>query len=161
VKRPIIAWIVDDEPFDAKIAWEAVTEVSSSFEEGVRIYWAATFSWNIGPELREAVDLTLSPVVEQPYPDVVIMDLCYGSQVELLGDSFHRDLRNWEVGKESGRLALVVLWSIHQGKRMSERFVEAVVKGDPRVIPLASKQKDLLASKLRECWRRILEEREE
>jgi hypothetical protein len=161
VKHPVIVWIVDDEPSDAAAAWKAVEEVGSSFEEGVIAYWAANFTWNSTPFLRRSVDLKSPPDVTSPYPDLVIMDLCYGNQVELRGDSFHRNLREWEVSKSSGHPALVVLWSIHQGKRLSERFVDAVIKSDPRVIPLASKQADLLAAKLRECWRRILEERED
>ena len=160
MKSPVIVWIVDDESFHAAAAWKAVEAVESSFEAGIKTYWAQKFTWDSTPILRENVDLK-SPGVKSPYPDLVIMDLCFGNQEELQGDSFHRNLRDWEVKKSSGYPALVILWSIHQGKAVSERFVRAVIKGDPRVIPLASKQPELLEAKVRECLRRILEERED
>jgi hypothetical protein len=162
VSDSIVVWIIEDTPLSANQAWEVVSRVGSESSTAVEIYWAANTAWDQGPELRSHVDISLPPDVRSAYPDLVILDLLFGTEnAEMfLGSVFYERLRRWEAHKP-GKPAFVVLWSIHQGALTTEEFVSNAVSSDPRVIPLGSKRPELLTPKLRHLWRRILEERED
>lgn len=164
MKDPIVVWIVEDEVLSANQAWKEVSLVASEFPGDIQLYWAADTSWEGSPALRSGVDLALTPVARSGYPDLVILDLMFGTENahEFLGGLFHERLRRWEAHKpRPGKPAFVVLWSIHQGALATEEFVRTAVSSDPRVIETGSKRPELLRPKLRRLWRRILEERED
>jgi hypothetical protein len=164
VKDPIVVWIVEDEILPASQAWKEVSLVSSQFPGEVQKYWASDTSWEGGPALRSGVNLALTPDERSGYPDLVILDLMFGTEnaQKFLGGVFHERLRRWEAHKpKPGKPAFVVLWSVHQGALATEEFVRTAVSSDPRVIETGSKRPELLKPKLRQLWRRIIEERED
>src|SRR4051794_13765154 len=114
---PLIVWIVDDSKVDAHDAWKVVGQVKDAFSSNASVYWAASFDWY--PGLRVAVNLALTPQQTSEYPDIVILDLCAETpDGEILrGNSFYQELRRWEVHKPEGNRALIVFWSIHQGRK--------------------------------------------
>jgi len=162
VKLPITAWIVEDNLLHAREAWEAISQVSSEFTEDVRIFWADDPSWDSAPAFRNRIDIAEKSDADSGYPDLVILDLMFGTEnaEAFLADVFHERLRRWEASK-AGKPAFVVLWSVHQGALDTEKFVTFAVSSDPRIIETGSKRSELLKPKLRQLWRRIIEERED
>jgi hypothetical protein len=158
----IVVWIVEDMQFHAAQAWEVVAQVGREYGEAVERYWAIDTSWGEGPALRRSVNLAQAADAHLAYPDLVILDLMFGTEnaESFLGKAFYERLRSWEAHKP-GKPAFVVLWSIHQGALATEAFVNRTLAADPRVIPLGTKRPELLKDKLRQLWRRMMEERQD
>ena len=159
--EPVTVWIVEDLEDDARYAFDVVKNVTTAFQTEATVYWSDNFAWDRVPRLRPAIDRNLPDDAQSDYPDVVILDLCLRTSKgeELRGDTFYQKLRDFETHKPQGRPAFVIFWSLHRGKH--DQFVESAVKYDARVIPLNSKQPDLLKQKLSNLWHRVLDEREE
>ena len=156
----VTIWIVEDVDDDALDAWAAVETLRGSWSTPVRVCWTPSFHWY--PPLRMGVG-DHAPLEEiSHYPDIVILDLCLRTPKgeELRGDVMYQKLREWETHKTCGGPAFVIFWSLHQGRKDTDRFVRHIVESDARVIPLASKRPELLKETLANLWRRVIEERE-
>jgi hypothetical protein len=160
MSEPVNIWIVEDWKDDASDAWQVVDQVSRDVGGDAVISWGNDFAWP--PKMRGALDMNQEPSERVDYPDIVLLDLCKLTRdgEKLQADDYYTAFRKWEGHKPEGRPALIILWSLHQGRQDTDRFVKRTTAADSRVIALASKRPELLRSELVEVWRRVMEERD-
>jgi hypothetical protein len=160
MSEPVVIWIVEDLKDDASDAWQVVDQVHQHVGGEAVVLWANEFGWP--PRVRSAPDMRQTPSTTLDYPDIVLLDLCKQTSQgeELQADRYYAALRKWESHKSRGRPALIILWSIFQGRQDTDKFVKDITAADKRVIALASKRSELLRSELVQVWKRVIEERE-
>ena len=145
-------WIVEDDPNDAKKAFEAVQRVLP--EKGYTVFWDDKLRWAANLCRFPAMDEHLPLSKEGHMPDIVVLDLL-DADLQFAAGKYYEQLRKHE--HDYGLPAsFVIMWSVKPGLAEALRFFKAKLNIDRRLVFTNTKSVGLLEESLThatESWR--------